>query len=114
MAYNEKLADKLREELESVKGVEEKKMFNGLTFMVNDKMCICVSRDSLLCRFDPERQEEIMGKKGVRPMVMRGKEFKGYAYIDEEGFKSKKDFDFWVDLCLEYNPKAKSSKKKKQ
>ena len=87
-------------------------MFRGLAFMVNDKMCINVSGENLMCRVDPDLEEEVSGKKGFQPIIMRGKQLKGYCYIDPIGFKTKKDFEYWIDLCLDYNKKAKSSKKK--
>lgn len=113
MAYNEKLAGRLREALADVPRVEEKKMFRGVTFMVNGKMCISVSGENLMCRFDPALQEEVLGKRGAEPMIMKNREYKGYAYVNPEGFKSKKDFDYWVSLCLDFNKRAKASKKKK-
>src|SRR2546423_832407 len=112
MAYNEKLAGRVREALADLPKVEEKKMFRGVTFMVNGKMCISVSGDDLMLRFDPEKQEEMAEKKGVRPMIMKGRTYNGYIYVSEEGFKNKKDFDRWVALALDFNKKAKASKKK--
>jgi len=113
MPYNEKLADRIREKLAHLPSVEEKKMFRGLTFMVDDKMCVCASGDEIMCRFDPELQDKVPEKKHFRAMIMKGREYKGYGYVSEEGVKSEKDFEFWVNLCLAYNPKAKSSKKRK-
>ena len=113
MAYNEKLADRIRESLAQVSKVEEKKMFRGLTFMVNGKMCVSVSGDEMMCRFDPALHEIVAEKNGFRSMLMKGRELKGYGYINHEGIKSKKDFEFWINLCLEFNSKAKASKKNK-
>ena len=116
MAYNSALANRIREHLlhfTKLK-VEEKEMFRGLTFMVNDKMCVCVSGENLMCRFDPAVAEEVAEKTGYQPMVMKGKELKGYCYVERDGYNSKKDFEYWVNLCLEYNEKAKSSKKSKR
>jgi TfoX/Sxy family transcriptional regulator of competence genes len=113
MAYNEKLADRVREALSDLPDVEEKKMFRGVTFMVNGKMCISVSGENLMCRFDPAMQEEILKKHGVEPMIMKNREYKGYVYVTSEGFKSKKDFDYWINLCLSFNKKAKAAKKRK-
>ena len=115
MSYDTKLADRIREylvEFPKLK-IEEKKMFSGLAFMINDKMCVNVSGDKLMCRFDPDLQEEVSEKTGYEPMVMKGKELKGYCYVEPIGFKSKKDFEYWLNLCLDYNKTAKSSKKKK-
>ena len=113
MAYNEKLANRLREALAHDLKVEEKRMFSGLAFMVDGKMCINVSGDELMCRFDPALQDEVAEKNGFRTMIMKGKQLNGYGYVDPEAIKSKKDFDYWVNLCLAFNPKAKASKKKK-
>jgi TfoX/Sxy family transcriptional regulator of competence genes len=114
MAYNEKLAERIREALQHLPKVEQKKMFRGVTFMVDGKICVSVSGDELMCRFDPALQETVAEKKGFRTMIMKGREYKGYGYISEEGIKSKKDFDYWVALCLEFNKRAKASKKKKK
>jgi TfoX/Sxy family transcriptional regulator of competence genes len=112
MAYDEKLADRLREVLAHLPRVTEKKMFSGVAFLVNGKMCVNVSHDDLMCRFDPTLFETLSEKPGFRPMVMRGKQLKGYGYVSQEALRSKKDFDYWVNLCLDFNSKAKASKKK--
>lgn len=116
MAYNTKFADRVREYLSLVPKIkiEEKKMFGGLAFMVNGKMCVNISDDNLMCRYDPDLQNELSKRKGFELMIMKGKVFKGYCYVSPEGFKSKKDFEFWIKHCLEFNDKAKSSKKKKE
>ncbi|WP_423148064.1 TfoX/Sxy family protein [Rubrolithibacter danxiaensis] len=93
--------------------IEEKKMFRGLTFMVNDKMCVGVSGENLMCRFDPVLQGEVAGKSGFEPMIMRGKKLNGYCYVNPQGLKSDKDLEYWINLCLDFNEKAKSSRKNK-
>ena len=113
MAYNEKLANRVREILSPKSKVEEKKMIGGLTFMVNNKMCVGISGDDLMARIDPEIYEEVLNKKGCREMDITGRPMKGFVFIDEEGTKSKMDLEFWIALALEYNKKAKPSKKKK-
>jgi hypothetical protein len=114
MAYDTKLADRIREHLSGFVElkIEEKKMFRGLTFMVNDKMCISVSGENLMCRFDPNLQEEVAERIGFRPMIMRGKEYKGYCYVEPAGFQKDKEFKYWLTICLEFNKEAKSSKEK--
>jgi hypothetical protein len=113
MAYDTILADRVREYLADFPNleIEEKKMFRGLTFMVNGKMCVSVSGENLMCRFDPTLQEKVAEKKGFQSMIMKGREYKGYCYINPAGIKTKKDFEYWVNLCLSFNEKAKSSKK---
>jgi len=113
MSYDTKLGDRIREYLAEIPNLEiqEKKMFRGLTFMVNGKMCINVSGENLMCRFDPKLQNEIAEKKGYQSMIMKGKEYKGYCYINPDGFRDKKDFEYIISLCLEFNKVAKMSKK---
>jgi TfoX/Sxy family transcriptional regulator of competence genes len=114
MAYNEKLAARIREALAYVSKVEEKRMFRGVTFMVNDKMCITAGDNKIMCRIDPAVHEEAIKRKGCETVKMKGREYKGYVYVSEEGIKTKKDLDHWVRLSLEFNKLAKSSKKKKK
>jgi TfoX/Sxy family transcriptional regulator of competence genes len=113
MAYNEKLAKRIRESLATTSKVEEKKMFRGITFMVNGKMCVNVSGEELMVRFDPDLQETIAKKKGFKTMIMKGRMYKGYGYVSQDAIKSEKEFAFWINLCLDFNGKAKASKKKK-
>lgn len=112
MAYNAKLADRIRERLCELKKIEEKEMMGGLAFMYNDKMCVGIIKDEMMCRIDPELYEEALEKYGCRQMDFTGKPMKGWILIEEEGMKSKKDFEYWIGLALEFNKKAKSSKKK--
>jgi TfoX/Sxy family transcriptional regulator of competence genes len=112
MAYNEKLASRVREALSDLPRVEEKEMFHGVTFMVNGKMCIGVSGENLMIRFDPELQEEILSKKGAIPMRMKNRTYTGYVYVGEEGIRNKKDFEYWIKMGLDFNERAKASKKK--
>ncbi len=113
MAFDERLVGRIRETLSHIKKVEEKKMFRGLTFMVNGKMCVSVSGNEMLCRFDPALQDTIAEKNGFRAMIMKGREYKGYGYVSQDAIRSKKDFAYWIGLCLDFNKRAKASKKKK-
>lgn len=114
MAYNIELADRVREWLANVNDmkIEEKKMFGGLAFLVNDKMCINISHDNLMCRYNSEREEEVAEKTGFLPMIMRGKQLKEYCYVEPIGFQKPEDFEYWMKICLDYNKIAKASKKK--
>jgi TfoX/Sxy family transcriptional regulator of competence genes len=109
MAYNEKLTNRVREALTDIPNVEEKKMFSGITFMVNGKMCISAGDDRIMCRIDPAVHEKVVERKGCRTVVMKGREYKGYVYVSEDGIKTKKDFDYWVGLALDFNKFAKAS-----
>ncbi len=112
MAYNEKLAQRIRIALSDLPRVEEKKMFSGLTFMVNGKMCISVSKNRIMCRIAPEQHDTIVKKKGCRTVEMGGKKYKGYVYVNENSIKTKKDLDYWINIALEFNKRAKASHKK--
>lgn len=114
MPYNESLAQRVRERLADLPGIEEKAMMGGLTFMYNDKMCVGIIKDELMCRIDPELHEMAVEKTGCRTMDFTNRPMQGYVLIDDTGMKTRKDFDYWIGLALDYNPKAKSSKRKKQ
>lgn len=114
MSYSEQLADRTREIISQThKKIEEKKMFGGLCFMVNDKMCVGVEAARLMVRLDPAKYEEVMEKEGCKPMDFTGKIMKGYVFVDIEVLNTKKKLEYWIGLALEYNKIAKVSKKKK-
>ena len=113
MAYSEKLANMTRELIAAThKNVEEKAMFGGLCFMVNDKMCVGVEKDRLMVRLDPEKYDEVMEREGCRPMDFTGRVMKGFVFVDADVLTTKKKLGYWVKLALEYNKIAKASKKK--
>jgi TfoX/Sxy family transcriptional regulator of competence genes len=114
MAYNEKLAERVREIISVThKNMEEKTMFGGLCFMVNSKMCVGIEKERLMVRLDPARYDELMEMEGCKPMDFTGKIMKGYVFVDIDVLNTKKRLTFWVSLALEYNKIAKASKKKK-
>ena len=113
MPYNEHLAERLRAALALTPRVAEKKMMGGLTFMVNDKMCLGILNDDLMARIDPEVYDSALERKGCRPMDFTHKPMKGFVFIDPEGTGTKKDLGYWIALALEFNKFAKASKKKK-
>lgn len=112
MAFDEKLSDRIREAVQHIPKVEEKLMFGGVCFMINGKMCMGVVKDEMMCRIDPTLDELVLERNGCRQMDFTGKPMKGYVFISAEGMKSKKDFDYWISLCLDFNSKARASKKK--
>ncbi len=115
MAYDEFLADRLRTALHHKQtSFEEKKMMGGLCFMVDDKMCLGVMKDQLMARIDPEIYQEALTKKGCTEMKFTGRALKGFVFVQPEGIDLDSDLEYWVQLCLDFNPKAKSSKKKKK
>ncbi|PJZ77380.1 TfoX/Sxy family protein [Leptospira neocaledonica] len=113
MAINEKIAERVRKALTKQKEVEEKKMFGGLCFMVNGKMCICVRDQELMFRIDPKDYESVLEKKKARPMIHNGNLMKGFVFVNVEELKSEKEFEYWIGLALDYNKSAKAAPKKK-
>ena len=113
MAYNEYLADRMRVLLKE-KGVryQEREMMGGLTFMVDEKMCVGIIKDDLMARIDPEQYEDALQRKGCREMDFTGRPMRGFVMIDPEGYDMEEDLDYWLEKALEYNPRARSSKKK--
>lgn len=119
MAYNEITAQRIREELlRQQANFTEKKMFSGVCFMVNDKMCCGThidkksDEDMLLCRIGEEAYPEAIEMNHVIPMEFTGKAMKGYVFVTEHGHKKDADLAFWIKKCLDFNPLAKASKKK--
>ena len=114
MAYSEPLALRVRDYFEGA-GVThvEKKMMGGLCFMVDDKMCVGVNKDDLMVRLDPEIYEAQLEKNGARAMDFTGRPMRGFLFVEEGAVESRRELGYWLDLALEFNPRAKSSKKKK-
>lgn len=113
MAMNEKLTQRVRDLLAGAPKVEEKRMFRGLTFMVDGKMCVSVGDDRIMCRIDPEAHDEAVRKPGCRTVEMGGRPYRGFVYVNEKSLATKKDLKAWVDLALAFNSRAKASKPKK-
>ena len=91
---------------------EQKRMFGGDCFMVDDKMCIGTYKNGLMARIDPAEEAELTQRHGVSRMTFGDSPMVGYLFIEADGFDLDADLAFWVDKCLAFNPKAKSSKKK--
>lgn len=114
MSFDEKLADKIRHQLKGKRGVEEKKMFGGLCFMINSHMCCGVESDRLVVRVGPENYEAALTRKYTQPMDFTGRPLKGFVYVARNGFRTKRALEEWVELGLTYvkTLPAKSSKKR--
>ena len=113
MPYDEYLAERIRRTFASMHvTAEEKKMMGGICYMVNDKMCAGIVKNKLMARIDPEINERALTMKGCSAMDFTGKTMKGFVFVEPEGIDTDAELEYWIRLCLEYNPKAKSSKKK--
>ncbi len=114
MAYDEYLAERIKRVLKDKNtAFVEKKMMGGLCFMVDDKMCVGITKNNLMARIDPDIYEEALTKPGCQEMNFTGRPMKGFVFIEPEGIDMDEELEYWIQLCLDFNPKAKSSKKKK-
>jgi len=115
MPYDEYLAERIGRILKD-KNIhfEARKMMGGICYLVNDKMCAGIIKEKLMARIDPQLYETALTKKGCIPMDFTGQTMKGFVFIEPEGIDMDRDLEYWIDLCLEFNPRAKSSKKMKK
>ncbi len=114
MAYNEILANRIREYFQEMDEVEEKEMMGGLSFMLNNKMCVGVIKDEMMCRLNPAHYEDALEKQGCHEMDFTGKPMKGWVLIDDSGMKNSMELKSWIDLAIDFNKHAKVSKKRKK
>lgn len=115
MAYDDQLAERVRRFLaENATSVEEKKMMGGLCFLVRGKMCVGIEKRRLMVRIDPEIYESALTRKGCVPMDFTGRPMRGFVFVEPEGTRSGRDLHSWISLALEFNPRAKASKKKRR
>ena len=102
MAYDEKLAQRIREVFGESSGVEEKKMFGGLCFMLSGHMCCGIVGDQLMARVGPTNYEKCLNQKFVSEMNFTGKAMKGMVYVKGEGIKSKSALKKWIETCSDF------------
>lgn len=104
MSINEFTAERIRRALSSEPDVYERRMFGGLAFMVNGKMCICVGggkdEDLIMVRVGPRAYAEALRRTGAMPTIMKGRAIKGYVDVDESG---QRDLTGWLKLALDFN-----------
>ena len=81
--------------------------------MVNEKMCVGVIKDEMMCRIDPEFHETAVEMNGCRTMDFTKRPMRGWVMVDQSGMRSSKELEFWINLALEFNTKSKRSGKKK-
>ncbi|MSQ22850.1 MAG: TfoX family protein [Dehalococcoidia bacterium] len=116
MAYNEELAKRIRTALAHRESVTEKKMFGGLTFMVDGKMAVGVQKDDLMLRVSVEEFEWALARPYVRPMDFTGRPMVGFLYVAPGGCEADADLRKWVDMAVTYAqtlPAKKATKKRK-
>lgn len=115
MAYDEFLQERIERILNDKSVVyEAKKMMGGLCYMIDEKMCLGIVKNTFMARVGEEQYPSLVDKKGARPMDFTKRPMKGYLFIESEGIDFESDLEFWIQRCLDFNPFAVSSKKKKK
>ena len=114
MAYDSILGDRISEWFNRKKmPFEIKKMMGGLCFMVDNKMCVGVMKAELMARIDPGVYESALRQTGCHQMDFTGRVLKGFVLVDPKGIAGENDLDHWMQMALDFNPRARSAKKKK-
>ncbi|MEA3274030.1 MAG: TfoX/Sxy family protein [Pseudomonadota bacterium] len=119
MAYSERLAQRVRNTLAGKNVVSvETKMMGGLCFMVDDKMCVGIDQDRqgddrLMVRVDPDASDALLTRPHVSPMDLTGRPMKGFLFVHADGIAGTKQLATWIQLALNFNPRAVSSKRGK-
>jgi hypothetical protein len=103
MAYDTELADRIRELIAAERGVEEKRMFGGLAFLINGNMSVAASgRGGLMVRVPPDDAEKLLAREHVEPMVMAGREARGWLQVSLDGVQTKRQLRAWVSRGVDY------------
>jgi hypothetical protein len=103
MAYDEELADRIRELVGSESGLTEQKMFGGLAFLIGGNMAVAASgQGGVLVRVDPTQSDTLVATTNARLMEMRGRQMQGWLRVDREDVRSDGELAKWVDLGVTY------------
>lgn len=113
MAYDQRLAERIRSLLKGRKGVTEKEMFGGLAFLRDGKMFVGIVKDELMARVGKEAHDEWVKKRGARTMDFTGRPMLGYVFVKPAGFVGRA-LAPWVERCWEHVDKVKKSPPKPQ
>jgi TfoX/Sxy family transcriptional regulator of competence genes len=103
MAYDEDLADRIRELISAQAGLTEQKMFGGLAFLLGGNMAVAASGEGgLLVRADPAESDRLVASSAAEPMVMRGRPMRGWLRVDADAVRTKRQLTKWVDIGTAY------------
>ena len=102
MAYDEGLAQRIREALEDCTDVSEKKMFGGLAFLLSGNMCVGVVKSEMMVRVGPDHYEEAVRQPHARKMDFTGRPMKGFVYVACNGFESDADLRRWISHSVRF------------
>jgi len=101
MAYNLKLAERIRSELNGIP-VVEKKMFGGVGFLLNGNLACGVNKDNLIVRVSPEKHDSLLKKAHTKPFDLTGRPMKGWLLVEQDGVKTDKQLGTWVKEGVEF------------
>jgi TfoX/Sxy family transcriptional regulator of competence genes len=103
MAYDEHLANLIRELIAAEPDVTEKRMFGGLAFLIGGNMSVAASgQGGLMVRVDPDETDALLAKPYAQPFEMRGREMQGWLRVDDEGVRTKRQLEPWVKRGVAY------------
>jgi len=102
MAYDEALANRIRNAMGTDVSLSEKKMFGGIAFLHRGLMFVGVSGNKLMARVGQENYQDSLGRKHVREMDFTGKPMQGYVYVEAPGTTSEEQLNFWLQRCKQF------------
>jgi TfoX/Sxy family transcriptional regulator of competence genes len=103
MAYDEDLANRIRELVSAEPGLTEKRMFGGLAFLINGNMSVSASgQGGLLLRVDPDETDALVKRPHARRFEMRGRAMDGWLRVEAEGVSTKRQLEAWVKRGVAY------------
>lgn len=100
MSYDEKIAERIRRALQEETSISEQKMFGGLCFLKNGRMCVGITNDDLVVRVDPDELSGLLKRPHVRPMTFTGRPFRGFVYLAPAGYSSSAALRTWITRGL--------------
>ena len=100
---DERLVDRVRAALGAVRQVKEKKMFCSVGFMVRGNLCVTARPTRIMCRIDPATHGAAIKRKGCRTVIMKGRPYPGYVYVDAAAIPTARALSYWVGRALEFN-----------
>jgi TfoX/Sxy family transcriptional regulator of competence genes len=112
MAYDVQLANRVRERLMHLPNLVEKEMMGGLVFMLNDKMCVGIMKNELMCRVPKDQHDILIEEQGARTMEFTGRPMIGFILIELQGMNTSEKLDKWLSISIAFNPHAKASKRR--
>ncbi len=102
MAYDEALADRVRDVLAARAELSERKMFGGIAFMLGGNMAVGVIGDDLMVRLDPADAEKALAEPHTRPMDFTGRPMKGMVFVSSEGTAGDEDLSAWAEAGADF------------